>query len=59
MIKFSHKSKKSYFGVILGNFCPNLEKNEFSWKKGLWQFLNIPIIYHGAKNLKKLTTHSW
>ena len=27
-------------------------------KKGC-QFLNIPIIYHQAKNQKKLKTHSW
>ena len=44
---------------MLGNFCPNLGEKEFSWNKGLWEFLNIPIIYHDAKNLKKLTTHSW
>ena len=30
--KFS-KNQKLYFGVLLGNFCPTLEKNEFSWKK--------------------------
>ena len=59
MTKFFKKSKKPYFGVTSGNFCPNLGKNEFSWKKALWQFLNIPIIYHVAKNLEKLTTHSW
>ena len=32
---------------------PILGKNEFCWKKGLWQFLNIPIIYHHVKNKKK------
>ena len=37
------------FGVILGPFCPNLDKNEFSWKKGLSQFSDIPITYHRAK----------
>ena len=26
----------------------------FSWKRGLSQFLNIPIIYDGAKNKEKL-----
>ena len=46
--------KKSYFCAILSPFCPNLGKNEFSWKKGLCQFLDIPIIYHRAKNQKKL-----
>ena len=45
--------KKSYFCAILSPFCPNLGKNEFSWKKGLCQFLDIPIIYHRAKNQKK------
>ena len=58
MTKFFKKTQKHYFGVILGNFCPNLAKNEFSWKKGIWQFLDNPIIYRSAKNLKNLTTHS-
>ena len=52
------KSKKPYFGANLGNFWPNLRKNKLSWKKGLCQFLNNSIIYHGANNLKKVTTHS-
>ena len=54
MTKFFKKCKKPYFGVIWGNFSPSLGENEFSWKKGLCQFLNIPIIYHGAKILKIL-----
>ena len=37
-------------------FCPNLGKNEFSWKKKLRQFFDIPIIYYRAKNQKKLMT---
>ena len=57
MKKFFRKSKKPYLGAILGPFCPNLEKNEFSWKKGPCQFLNIPIIFHRAKNQKKIMTH--
>ena len=52
MTKFFKKSQKNYFGVILGYFCQNFGKNEFSWKKGLWQFLNIPITYHGAETWK-------
>ena len=28
-------------------------------KKGLCQFLDIPIIYHCAKNQKKLCSHFW
>ena len=59
MIKFFKKSKNSYFGVILGLFCPNLRKNEFSWKKAPCQFLNIPIIYGGAKKHEKLSSYSW
>ena len=38
------KPKKPYFGVILGPFCPNLDKNEFSWTKELYPFFNITII---------------
>ena len=53
MAKFFKKSKKPYFGTIWGPFCPTLGKNEFSWKKGLCQFLDIPIIYHRAKNQKR------
>ena len=41
MIKFFKKYKKTYFGIILGPFCPYLDKNEFSWKKGFCQFLSI------------------
>ena len=55
MPKFFKKAKKPYFGAILVTFCPNLRKNEFSWENGLHQFLNIPIIYHRAKDQKKET----
>ena len=43
MINVFKKSRKPYFGVILGPFCPNLAKNEkrFSRKNGLCQFLRI------------------
>ena len=54
MTKFFKKSQKPYFVAILGPFWPNLDKNEFSWKKGLCQFLDILIIYHRAKNQEKL-----
>ena len=54
MTKFFKKSKKTYSEAILGLFCPNSGKNDFSWKKGLWQFLDIPIVYHRAK---KLSSH--
>ena len=52
-------NKKIYFWSILGPFCPNLGKSEFGWKKELCQFLNTPIIYHGAKNQKTLTYRFW
>ena len=50
---------KPCFGTILGPFWSNVDKKEFSWKKGLCKFLNIPVIYQCAKNQKKLMTHSW
>ena len=59
MIKFFKKSNKPYLGAILGPFFPNLGKNEFSWKKGLCQFLDIPIIYHFNNNQKKLLSRLW
>ena len=58
MTTFFKKSKYSNFGAILGNFCLNLGENESSWKKGLFQFLYIIIMYYGAKNLKRVTTCS-
>ena len=57
MTTFFKKSKNKYFGAILGPFCPNLGRDEFSWKKELFQILDIPINYHRAKNQKKLTKH--
>ena len=36
--------KKNKFVAIPGSFCLNFGKNEFSWKKGLCQFLSISII---------------
>ena len=57
--KFFKTYKKPYFGVNWSSFSPNLGENQFSWKKRLCQFLNIPIIYHGAKYLKILTNNSW
>ena len=51
---FQKKFKKPNFGIIFGPLCPNLGKKEFFWKKGLCEFLNIPIIYHLAKNHSSL-----
>ena len=45
--------QKFHFGAIFTSLSPNLDKNEFSWKKGLCQFLNIPIIYHHAEKSEK------
>ena len=42
--------KKSPKSLILGPFGG---KKEFSWRKGLFQFLNISLIYHRAKNQKE------
>ena len=55
--KIFQKIPKPYFGAILSPLCQTLGKNEFSWKAGLCQFLDIPIIYHRAKNQKKLMSH--
>ena len=53
MINFK-KSKKPYFGAFLGPLFPDSGKNEFSWRKGLCQFLNTPIIYLlSCKNSEK------
>ena len=40
---------------MLSFFYPNFGEN----KKGLQQFLNIPVIYHRAKNPNIPMTHSW
>ena len=58
MTKFFRKSKKPYLGAILDLLAHIFGKNEFSWEKELCQFLNIPIMYHRAKNKKKLMGHS-
>ena len=50
MKKCLKKSKKSYFRAILPKFG---QKWIFLEKKGLCQFLNIPIIFHRAKNQEK------
>ena len=57
--KFIKKSQKPYFGPILSPFAQIGAKNEFSWKKGLYQFFNIRITYHCAKNHENLMSNSW
>ena len=46
MTSFFKKIQKKLFW---DHFYPNFGKNEFSWKKELYQFLDIQIIYHCAK----------
>ena len=58
MTKFFKIPKNPIWWQFLCPFCSNLGKNRFSWKKGLGQFLIIPIIYHRVKNQKKLMSHS-
>ena len=55
---FFKKSKKPYFGsmgAILAFFAQIWAKMDFPGKKRLYQFLNIPIIYHRAKKKKNAT----
>ena len=57
MIKFFKKSQKLYIGIVLGPFCPSFDKNEFSQKKGIYQFLNI-LSTIVPKIIRKLMSHS-
>ena len=59
MTQFFKKQKNPILGVFWTPFAQIWAKKEFSREKGLYQFLNNPIIYHGPKNRKKLTSHSW
>ena len=54
---FQKIRKKPYSGAILGPFAEIWAKMNFAGKKSC-PFLNIPIIYHCAKNQKKLMVHS-
>ena len=54
MAKFFKKAKKKpILGPFWAIFAQILAKNGFSWKKELYQFLNILIIYHCVKNQNK------
>ena len=53
---FFKKIKQTLFS---GHFAQICAKMDFAGKKGLCQYFNIPIIYHRAKNQKKLMTQSW
>ena len=50
---------KNSFWFFTDLFSQNLGKMNFSGKKSFCWFLNIQIIYHHAKNEKKLITNSW
>ena len=54
------KKIKIDFRGHLGSLLPRFKQNWiFLEKKRLWQFLYIPIIYHRARNQKKLMSHFW
>ena len=50
---FSKNPKITILAPFWALFAQILTKNGFSWKKELYQFLNILIIYHCVKNQKK------
>ena len=53
--KIFQKIQKAYFGAILGNFCPNLEKNEFFLKKCSVSFLIFQLSTMVQKIREKFT----
>ena len=53
MTNFSKNQKSPFHGAILCPLCLYLGKNKFSCKKGLCQFLNIPIIYHCTRETNR------
>ena len=52
------KKNNTIFEPFFGPFSPNLGKSGFSLKKGLCQFLNIPISTIDQKSEKKIMIHS-
>ena len=54
MTSFCKKSEKKKLGANLGSFCSNLLKNEFSWRRGLCQFLNIPTTCQKSEKTNEL-----
>ena len=57
LITVFKKSNKNHFGPFLAK---SVQKWIFLEKKGLCQFLNIPVSYHRTTNQKiKLMSHSW
>ena len=55
MTTFFKKSKKIYFGAmaLFWTFLPKFGQIWIFVEKSLYQFLNIPIIFHRVKNQKK------
>ena len=51
--KIFQKIQKNLFWGHLGPFLPRWGQKWIFLKKGICQFLDIPIIYHRAKNQKK------
>ena len=52
---FQKNQQKLYFVAILGLFCPNLGKYEFSWKIGPCQFLELQL----CTILQKIRKNYW
>ena len=59
--KLITKFKETFFGAIgsFWFFLPKFGQNWIFLEKSLCQFLNIPIIYHHAKNQEKVICYSW
>ena len=57
-IFFSKNSQNPIIRPFSAFFAQILTEMNFSGKKGLYHFLNTPVIYHCAKNPKKIMTHS-
>ena len=55
--KIFQKISKTLFWDHFGPFLPKFRKKINIPEKKSCQFLDIPIIYHRAKNQKKLTNH--
>ena len=57
--KIFQKIQKNLFWGHLGPFLPRWGQKWIFLKKGICQFLDIPIIYHRAKNQKKILNDFW
>ena len=59
MTIFFQKVQKTLFWGHVGPFLPKSGKKWIFLENKSLLILDIPIIYHRAKNQKKLMTHSW